>query len=203
MVEKFFSKLFDSEKKLPFRYHWVSIEAISSNILLAVIAAEDQKFCSHWGFDLESIADAIEDSQNGANLRGASTITQQVAKNLFLWSGRSFVRKAIEAYFTVLLEMMWPKKRILEVYVNIAEFGNGIYGVYEASGIFFKKKPANLTKREASLMAAVLPNPERLKVQNPSYYVKRRARWIEGQMGKLGGIGYIENVCGNISSGRK
>lgn len=160
---------------------------------LAAVAAEDQKFPGHFGFDFESIADAWEEMEEGRRVRGASTISQQVAKNLFLWSGKSFVRKAFEAYFTVIMEVLWPKRRILEIYLNIAEFGDGVYGVQAASSKFFGKSPSLLTKREAALLAAVLPNPIRFQVAAPSHYVKRRALHIEKQMNNLGSS-YLKNL---------
>jgi monofunctional biosynthetic peptidoglycan transglycosylase len=161
---------------------------------LAVVAAEDQKFPHHWGFDFESIEDAVQHKGPRGRLRGASAITQQVARNLFLWPGRSYIRKGLEAYFTVLLEGLWPKRRILEVYLNIAEFGDGAYGVYAASQTFFSKRPAELQTQEAALLAAVLPNPARLHVRNPSAYVHERAGWIEEQMTRLGGPAYLQNL---------
>lgn len=161
---------------------------------LAVVASEDQKFPHHWGFDLEAISDAVENNLKGRRLRGASTITQQVAKNLFLWSGRSFVRKGLEAYFTVLLELLWSKNRILEVYLNIAEFGDGIYGVGIAAEAFYGKRPSGLTRSESAIMAAVLPSPRKLKVRDPSAFVIERAGWIEQQMEQLGGIEYIRKI---------
>ncbi len=170
----------------PIRYRWTRWAQISPSMRLAVVAAEDQKFPSHWGFDFESIAEAIEDHGPRRRVRGASTITQQVARNLFLWPGRSYVRKGLEAYFTVLLELFWPKRRILEVYLNIAEFGDGTHGVYAAAKTFIGKHPSALTPSEAALLAAVLPNPKRLHANTPSPYVEERARWIEEQMEQLG-----------------
>jgi monofunctional biosynthetic peptidoglycan transglycosylase len=160
---------------------------------LAVVAAEDQKFPYHSGFDLESISDAVEDRLRGDRLRGASTITQQTAKNLFLWPGRSFVRKGLEAWFTMLLELCWSKARILEVYLNIAEFGRGIYGVEAAAGHFFGKPAADLGPGEAAVLAAVLPSPKRLHANRPSAYVQDRARWILEQMRMLG-PGYLSGI---------
>ncbi|MFH2220242.1 MAG: monofunctional biosynthetic peptidoglycan transglycosylase [Pseudomonadota bacterium] len=191
-LERYFSK----KKQPAVHYRWAGRKSISPHMLLAVIAAEDQKFPHHLGFDFESILDAMKKNNKRGQLRGASTITQQVAKNLFLWSGRSYVRKGLEAYFTILLELLWPKIRILEVYVNIAEFGDGTYGVYAAAEAFLKKKPSQLSRREASLLAAVLPNPRRLSVNNPSPYVRERGRWIEGQMEQLGGIWYLRSLQG-------
>ncbi len=161
---------------------------------LAVVAGEDQLFPEHWGFDLESIREALERQERGGRLRGASTITQQVAKNLFLWNGRSYLRKGLEAYFTILLELLWPKSRTLEVYLNIAEFGDGIYGVNAASKIYLRKSPLRLNKRDAALLAAVLPNPKHFKVSNPSAYVRKRQQWILRQMKQLGGVGYLRRL---------
>jgi len=180
-----------SRQGAPIRYHWTGWAQISPSMRVAVVAAEDQKFPHHWGFDFESIAEAIEDQGPRRRVRGASTITQQVARNLFLWPGRSYVRKGLEAYFTVLLELFWPKRRILEVYLNIAEFGDGTYGVDAASKTFFGKHPSQLTQSEAALLAAVLPNPKRFHANPPSSYVEERAHWIEEQMEQLGGPTYL------------
>ena len=176
----------------PLRYQWVSWTAIAPEMGLAVVAAEDQKFPLHSGFDFESIAETVEQAKRGHRPRGASTITQQVAKNLFLWSGRSYLRKGLEAYFTLLLELLWPKERILEVYLNIAEFGDGVYGVRAASQIFLAKGPAQLTRGDAALLAAVLPSPRRFSVKHPTAYVQERRQWIRVQMGRLGGVGYLK-----------
>jgi len=175
-------------------HRWVPWEKISRHAALAVIAAEDQKFPRHHGFDVDSIQDAVEAHAAGAQLRGASTISQQVAKNLFLWPQQSFVRKGIEAWFTMLIELLWPKPRILEVYLNIAEFGPGIYGVGAASAVYFGKSPAELWPAEAALLAAVLPNPQRLSVAQPSAYVRERQAWILAQMRGLGGPAYVNDM---------
>jgi len=177
--------LLDPDARADLDYDWADWASISSSVPLAVVASEDQKFPSHFGFDLESIRDAIDDSQNGGRLRGASTISQQVAKNLFLWNGRSFLRKGIEAYFTVLIEVTWPKQRILETYVNVAEFGPGIFGIGAATRRFFAGTPSTVSDSQAALLAAVLPNPKRLRADQPSAYVRERQRWILGQMGRL------------------
>jgi monofunctional biosynthetic peptidoglycan transglycosylase len=176
------------------RHRWVPTDAISSHAKVAVIAAEDQRFPDHSGFDFASINDALKDIERGRRVRGASTITQQVAKNLFLWPGQSWVRKGLEAYFTVLIELAWPKQRILEVYLNIAEFGRGIYGVGAASETFFGKSPAQLTAAEAALLAAVLPSPKRMRVDAPSPYVQSRQQWILGQMRALGGEKLLQKL---------
>jgi monofunctional glycosyltransferase len=193
MMEKRIASFFRGEPQGAIRYRWIGWESISPQMRLAVVAAEDQKFPHHWGFDFESISDAVQHKGARGRLRGASTITQQVARNLFLWPGRSYVRKGLEAYFTVLLEVLWPKRRILEVYLNIAEFGDGAYGVYAATQTFFGKRPAGLQTQEAALLAAVLPNPARFHVRNPSAYVRERAGWIEEQMAQLGSA-YLQRL---------
>jgi monofunctional glycosyltransferase len=172
-------------------YRWVSWNQISRSAALAVIASEDQNFATHHGFDFESIQRALDAHEQGHRLRGASTISQQVAKNVFLWSGRSFFRKGLEAYFTALIELTWSKRRILEVYLNIAEMGDGIFGVEAAGQRYFRKPAARLALEEAALLAAVLPNPLRLKANRPSAYVNERRAWILRQMDQMGGISYI------------
>lgn len=183
--------LADGDRKYRTRYEWVDYSRISANAAIAMIAAEDQRFAEHVGFDLKSIDESVRQHQRGKALRGASTISQQVAKNLFLWKNPSFVRKGFEAYFTILIETLWPKQRILEMYLNIAEFGRGIYGVGAASRYFFGKPAAHLTPSEGALLAAVLPNPRRLSVHSPSAYVRQRQDWILWQMRALGGRSYL------------
>ena len=173
-------------------YRWVPISRISPYAALAVIASEDQNFFKHWGLDLKAIADAVEDNQHRKISRGASTISQQVAKNLFLWPGHSYVRKAMEAYFTVVMEQLWPKQRILEVYLNIAEMGDGVFGVEAASQRFFHKAAADLNRREAAALAVVLPNPKQMSVLRPSDYVRQRTRQIAQQMTALGGTRFLK-----------
>jgi monofunctional biosynthetic peptidoglycan transglycosylase len=177
----------------PYRYQWTDYDNISPNMALAAIAAEDQRFPSHRGFDLTELERAIEEYQQGEALRGASTISQQVAKNLYLWSGQSFVRKGLEAWFTVLIEALWSKQRILEVYLNIAQFSNRTFGVEVASQQFFSKPAANLTADEAALLAAVLPGPEIYFVDAPSAQVWHRQGWILQQMAQLG-LGYLDGL---------
>ena len=171
-------------------HQWVSIGQISQHLQLAVIVAEDQQFPQHWGFDWQSMMSALESNSRGNGVRGASTISQQVAKNLFLWSGRSYFRKLLEAYFTLLIELLWGKERILEVYLNIAEFGDGIYGAEAAAREFFGRSAAQLGRRDSSLLAAVLPSPRRYQVNRPGAYVLERATWIQSQMRNLG-TGYL------------
>ncbi len=171
---------------------WVAWQEISPQLALAVVAAEDQRFPLHRGFDVESIRSALDEERG--RRRGASTISQQVVKNLFLWPERSWLRKGIEAHLTLFVEMLWPKRRILEVYLNLAEFGPGVYGAEAASQRYFGKQAADLSQRQAALLAAVLPNPRRYSATAPSGYVRKRAEWIERQMRQLGGSSYLAGL---------
>ena len=175
----------DDSGRIPVLQEWVDWSGLGSAAPLAVVAAEDQRFADHFGFDVESITRSIQAAEGGGRLRGASTITQQLAKNLYLWNGRSFVRKGLEAWLTFYLELCLPKRRILELYLNAIELGPGIYGVGAGSEHFFGKAPAALSDREAALLAAVLPNPNRLRVDQPSSYVRERQRWIGEQLARL------------------
>jgi monofunctional biosynthetic peptidoglycan transglycosylase len=170
-------------------YRWRPLERISPQLAIAVVASEDQKFPDHHGFDLDSIMDAL--SAKRTQTRGASTISQQVAKNLYLWGGRSYLRKGIEAYLTLLIESLWPKRRILEVYLNVAEFAPGIYGAEAASRRLFGKPANQLTLTDSSLLAAVLPNPKRMQATLPSDYVSKRAQDIRQEVRQLGGQNYL------------
>lgn len=171
---------------------WVSMDEISPWMGLAVIAAEDQKFPDHWGFDVTAIEKALAHNERNENrIRGASTLSQQTAKNLFLWDGRSWVRKGLEAGLTLGMETVWSKKRILTVYLNIAEFGDGIFGVEAAAQRYFHKPASRLSLSEAALLAAVLPNPLRFKANAPSGYVRNRQAWIMRQMRQLGGESFM------------
>jgi monofunctional biosynthetic peptidoglycan transglycosylase len=176
------------------QYRWRDYDKISPQLGLAVVASEDQLFPVHRGFDFRQIRKAMDEAERGRRARGASTITQQVAKNLFLWNGHSWVRKGLEAWFTVLIEAMWPKRRILEVYLNVAEFGRGIYGAEAAAQLFYRKPAARLTRDEAARLAAVLPNPLLLRADRPSRYVQRRQQQIAAQMAALGGTGYLAGL---------
>ncbi len=171
---------------------WEPYENISKEVALAVVASEDQNFPTHWGFDFEGIYDAM--TENRKRARGASTISQQVAKNVFLWHGRSYIRKGFEAYFTVLIEVIWGKKRILEVYLNVAEMGPMTFGVEAASLRYYNKSAKNLSRHEAARIAAVLPNPIRFSIKNPSGYVNKRTSQIVRQMRYLGGQKYIDEI---------
>ena len=176
------------------QHQWVPLDRISPNLPLAVVASEDQKFPEHWGFDVSAIEKAYALNQHNHHVRGASTISQQVAKNLFLWSGQSYLRKGVEAYFTLLIETLWPKRRILEVYLNIAEFGRGIYGAEAAAQRFFHEPASRLSRPQAAVLAAVLPNPVRFSALAPSAYIEGRRSWILGQMQALGGPEMLEEI---------
>ncbi len=173
-------------------HDWRDLDEVSPHVAVAVIAAEDQRFAEHDGFDFVAIEKAREAHARGGKLRGASTISQQVAKNLFLWGGRSWVRKGIEAWYTLLVEALWPKARIIEVYVNIAEFGDGVYGAQAAARTWYGKDAAALAPAEAARLAAVLPSPRRYSVPNPGPYVRGRTAAIQRQMRQIGGTGYLE-----------
>ncbi|WP_148861072.1 monofunctional biosynthetic peptidoglycan transglycosylase [Marinobacter fonticola] len=174
--------------------NWVSLERISPWMPLAVIASEDQRFLQHWGLDIDAIASAVQQYREGEGLRGASTISQQTAKNLFLWNGRQMVRKGLEAGLTLGLEALWSKRRIMEVYLNIAEFGDGVYGVEAASRRFFGIGASQLNASQAARLAAVLPNPKVYNAVQPSSYVWQRVDWITRQMRQLGGPAMVREM---------
>jgi monofunctional biosynthetic peptidoglycan transglycosylase len=182
MIRYRLSASWHRQKSNTIQHYWVKLDQISPCAELAVITSEDQKFYMHQGFDFESITDAWQRRNHSTRLRGGSTITQQAAKNLFLWPGKSYFRKGLEAYFTLLIEAFWPKQRILEVYLNIAEFGDGIFGIEAASKKFFKHPAKQLTLSECALLAAVLPNPVRFKVNRPSSYIWKRYNLILKKM---------------------
>jgi monofunctional biosynthetic peptidoglycan transglycosylase len=173
---------------------WVALSDISPWMPLAVVASEDQRFPEHHGVDFAAIRQAVLEHKRGQGLRGASTITQQTAKNLFLWNGRSFVRKALEAGLAIAIDALWPKRRILEVYLNIAEFGRGVYGVEAASRRYFGIPASQLSPAQAARLAAVLPNPKVLSAAQPSAYVWGRIEWIRGQMEQLSGLQYLRGL---------
>jgi monofunctional glycosyltransferase len=175
-------------KEMKLKKDWVSIDDISPNLQLAVVCSEDQNFIKHNGFDFKAIDKAMEYNETHKKTRGASTISQQTAKNLFLWSGRSWIRKGFEVYFTFLIEAFWSKQRIIEVYLNIIEMGDGIYGAEAAAETYFKKSAKNLSRSESAAIAAVLPNPRKFNAGKPSAYVKGRQSWIMRQMGYWGGV---------------
>jgi monofunctional biosynthetic peptidoglycan transglycosylase len=179
---------------VPYKLNWIPIENISPHLLIAAVAAEDQKFPHHHGFDLQAIQLALENNKKNSTLRGASTISQQVAKNVFLWPKKSLFRKGLEAYFTVLIETLWPKWRILEMYLNIAEFGPNIFGAQNAAYTHFNKTADQLTQKEASTLVAVLPNPHKMHASAPSHYVQHRAVAITNQVNSLGGTAYLRSI---------
>ena len=194
MLERQLSAWWNGDDNYRARKKWVSYDEIAAAAPLALIAGEDQKFPAHYGFDTEQMEKAWEAHQRGKRLRGASTISQQVAKNLFLWSGRSYVRKALEVWFTLLIETFWSKERILEVHLNIVEYGKGLYGIEAASRVYFGRNAEQLNWSQAAMLAAVLPNPHRFKVDKPSAYVYRRQAWILSQMRGLGGTDYLKQL---------
>ncbi len=194
MLERRMEAIADGDRTYRTDFQWVDFAHISPQAAIAVVASEDQQFPFHAGFDLNSIRESVRASERGRRLRGASTISQQVAKNVFLWNGRSYVRKGIEAWFTVLIEVMWTKRRILEVYLNIIELGKGVYGVEAAARRFWHKSAAQLAAPEAATLAAVLPNPIRMHAERPSAYVQSRREVILEQMRALGGPAYLRPI---------
>jgi monofunctional glycosyltransferase len=185
MLDRRWQAFGNDEADFTLRYDWVDWGALSPELPIALVAAEDQRFPEHAGFDLEAIDKALQNNARGRPMRGASTISQQVAKNLFLWDGRSWLRKGLEAWYTVLIEVFWPKQRILEVYANIAEFGDGVYGAEAAAQTYFGKPAQRLSAAESARLAAVLPSPKRYSVRAPGPYVQRRAAWIARQARNL------------------
>ena len=191
MVGRRVDALLERDWSFPIQYQWRDASRISPNLPIALVAAEDQNFPNHRGFDFEAIDKAMAANKRGRKLRGASTISQQLAKNLFLWQGRSYLRKGLEAWYTVLIETTWPKARIIEVYANVVEFGDGIYGAEAAAQHFFHKPASRLGPAESAQLAAVLPSPRRYSAGKPGPYVQGRARWIQRQVQHLGGAAYL------------
>jgi len=177
---------YQDDKEVVLKHDWVSKDEISRNLKLAVICSEDQNFLNHNGFDMKAIEKAIEFNKAGKRVRGASTISQQTAKNVFLWPHRSWFRKGLEAYFTFLIEVFWSKERILEVYLNSIEMGDGIYGAEAASQHWFKKPATKLSRSEAAAIAAILPNPRVYRARPATNYIQGRKNWIVRQMGYFG-----------------
>jgi monofunctional biosynthetic peptidoglycan transglycosylase len=173
MLQRVVEQKIDGEE-IKLRKNWVPIEDISTFMQRAVIASEDQHFISHWGFDLEAIEKAYKSNKKGKRIKGGSTITQQTAKNVFLWPARSYLRKALEAYFTLLIELFWSKERILEVYLNSIEMGDGVYGIEDESHYYFNKPAKDLSKRESAAIAAILPNPLKWSASKPNAYIQKR-----------------------------
>jgi len=182
----------DDSKNKSIKHDWVAFEDISIHLKKAVICSEDQKFVHHNGFDMDAIERAYKSNQKGKKVRGGSTISQQTAKNVFLWPNRSWLRKGLETYFTFLIETIWTKERILEVYLNSIEMGNGVYGAESASKHWFKKSAKNLTEYEASAIASILPNPRKYKANPPTNYITKRKNWIVKQMRFYGPLKFPE-----------
>jgi monofunctional biosynthetic peptidoglycan transglycosylase len=190
MVIRVVEQAFDEEKEVRLYKDWVPMSEISRHAPQAVFAAEDQKFLTHRGFDFEAMEKAWKNNKKGKRIKGASTITQQTVKNVFLWPSRSYVRKGLEAYFTVLVELIWSKERIMEVYLNVIEMGDGIYGIEAASQAYYKKPAAKLNRNQAAMIAAVLPNPRRWTPARPTGYISKRQGWIMRQMSNLEPLGF-------------
>ncbi len=190
MVIRVFEQTFDEKKQVRLYKDWVSFSKISKHAPQAVYASEDQKFLDHNGFDFEAMETAWKNNKKGKRVKGASTITQQTVKNVFLWPQRSYLRKGLEAYFTVLVEFIWPKERIMEVYLNVIEMGEGIYGIEAAAQEFYNKPAAKLNRSQAAMIAAVLPNPRRWNPAKPTPYIVGRQAWILRQMNNLPPLGF-------------
>lgn len=183
------------KQPISLKREWVDWDDISDYLKLAVIASEDQNFPTHHGFDFDAIQQALQHNAKGGSLRGASTISQQVAKNIFLWSGRSWLRKGVEVWFTAWLEVLWGKERVLEIYLNSAEWGEGIFGAEAAAQYYFHVPAKNLTKEQASLLAAVLPNPRNWNPAKPTAYIRSRSIFIRKQMDNLGGVSFLKTLA--------
>ena len=177
-------------------YRWKSLDDISPRLVEAVIASEDARFCAHHGFDMEAIEKALKANERGGRIRGGSTISQQTAKNVFLWPGRDWIRKGLEAGYTVLIETLWGKRRIVEVYLNVAEWAPGVYGAEAAARHWFDKSAADLSAREAARLAAILPSPRRYNASSPGPYVRRRASRVQAAMGTVRSDGLAACVLG-------
>ena len=190
MVIRLWEQAWDEKKEVRLYKDWVSIDNISKHMPQAVYAAEDQKFLEHNGFDWKAMEEAWEKNKKGKRIKGASTISQQTAKNVFLWPSRNLIRKGLEAYFTFLIETIWSKERIMEVYLNVIEMGPGIYGIEAASQTFYNRPASKLTRQQAAMIAAVLPNPIRWSPAKPTGYIRGRQSWILRQMNNLAPIGF-------------
>ena len=187
MLIRCVEQMFDEKRNVKLKKNWISSDEISPNLKLAVICSEDQNFFIHHGFDFDAIEKAIEHNENHKRKRGASTISQQTAKNVFLYDGRNWIRKGLEVYFTALIELFWSKDRILEMYLNVIEFGDGIYGAEAAAQEIFHTPARKLSREQSALLAAILPNPIKYSAKNPSAYTRKRQQWILGQMYNWGG----------------
>ena len=191
MLQRHYS---DEQGSIELQHEWREMTRISPSLAMSVIVSEDQKFADHWGFDIAAIQQVLEEGKAGKNMRGASTISQQLAKNLFLWSGRSWIRKGLEVYFTAAIETMIPKRRILELYLNVVELGDGIYGAEAAAQSIFGVPAESLSAYQSALLAARLPAPKSYVIHPPSDYMRQRARWIQQQVIQLGGEAYLDRL---------
>jgi monofunctional biosynthetic peptidoglycan transglycosylase len=194
MLQRQYDAWAAGDQDFELHHQWVNWQQISPSIKMAAITSEDQAFADHWGIDLQSIQKAVKEYEQGEDLRGASTITQQVAKNMFLWPASSFFRKGVEAYFALLIELLWSKQRILEVYLNIVEFGDGIYGVESAAQHYFNTSAAKLSKFQSALMVTALPAPKRYNLADPSNYMLERRSWVLRYMDLLGSQRYLQKL---------
>lgn len=194
MLQRYTQAVWDGKVGNGVAYYWVSYDQISSYMRVAVIATEDQHFAQHGGFDMEAIQKAIEYNRNNDDTKGASTISQQVAKNVFLWSGRTWVRKALEAYFTILIELLWSKERILEMYLNVAEMGHLTFGCEAAAQRYYRTSAHRLSIDQAAYIAVILPNPLRYSPTKPSAYIRQRKAWAVRQIYRLGGKNYLNQL---------
>ena len=190
MLMQCVKQMFDEKRDVKLKKDWVSLDEISPNLQLAVVCSEDQNFLEHSGFDFDAIEKAVRHNKNHKRKRGASTISQQTAKNVFLYDGRNWIRKGLEVYFTFLIELCWSKERIMEVYLNVIEFGDGVYGAEAAAQQFFHTSAKKLSREQAALLAAVLPSPRRFSATHPSKYVRKRQQWILQQMSYFGELKY-------------
>jgi monofunctional biosynthetic peptidoglycan transglycosylase len=187
MLQRSIEKKIDG-RKITIQHHWVSLDKISSNMVLAAVAAEDNNFTLHFGIDHEAVKKAYEHNKHNRRVRGASTITQQTCKNVYLWLGRNYIRKGLELYYTFLVEAVWGKKRIMEVYLNSIEMGDGIFGIEAASQAYFKKPASKLTRSEAAIIAAAFPNPRKRNPATPGPYLVHRQQEILSVMDKIGKV---------------
>jgi monofunctional biosynthetic peptidoglycan transglycosylase len=199
MASRKIEAIFSDKKDKSLAFEWKNYNEISPYLPLAIITAEDQKFPEHFGFDVEAIEKAVEHNEKvkqgkRKRIKGASTVSQQVAKNVFLWQGRSYIRKGLEVYFTLLIEFFWPKQRIIEVYMNVAEMGDMVFGAEAAAQKYFRKPAAKLTQAEAATIAVILPNPRKYSATNPGPYVAKRRDWCINMMNKLGGKSFLKQL---------
>lgn len=191
MIDRY---VYSNNDNFQLKQTWLSWNKLPKQVALAVITSEDQLFPLHSGFDIDSIMKSLRNSNNGNQLRGASTISQQVARNVYLWTGRSWVRKGLEAWFTLLIELIWGKQRILEVYLNIAEWGEGVFGIEAASLYYFGQSAKRLTPMQSALLASCLPSPLRFNPAKPSPQIRARAIWNLKQQKRLGGVQWLKQI---------